>query len=84
MTNKQLTEEQYAYEKTGRFVMLALSLTNVLLIVALTCGMVNAVICETWWLVAVLSIGYLPTVFLTYLILCSILMLKHINSYRKK
>lgn len=60
------------------------SLANALLIVALTCGMVNAVICGTWWLVAILSIGYLPTVFLTYLILCAILMLKYTNSYRKK
>ena len=65
-------------------IVFALSFINMLYVGILTYGLVNAVICSAWWPVAIFSIGYLLAGCLAYVILCAILMLKHINSYRKK
>ena len=65
-------------------IVFALSFINMLFVGILTCDMVDAVICSAWWLVAIFSLGYLLAGCLAYVTLCAILMLKYINSYRKK
>lgn len=83
----ELLDDDYAEDEIANMcynIMIHLSFLNMLLIGALTCGMINAVICSVWWLVVIFSIGYLPTIYLTSIVLYAKFMLDYINVYRKR